>query len=68
MNKYVPRKPQIEKATYNVAELASLLNVSLPNAYAIVKQPGFPSITVGKRVIVPKTAFYAWLERTAERN
>jgi excisionase family DNA binding protein len=68
MDKYTPRKPQIEKATFDIAEIASLLNVSLPNAYAIAKQPGFPALTVGRRIIVPKTAFFGWLERVAIKD
>lgn len=58
-----PRKPAMEKITYDVKEIAALLNVSLPNAYAIVKQGRFPVISINRRIIIPRAAFHKWLER-----
>ncbi|MBS3948402.1 MAG: helix-turn-helix domain-containing protein [Dethiobacter sp.] len=60
---YTPRKPKIEALVYSVPEVASLLDINLPRAYELARQPGFPAICVGKRVIVPKAAFEQWLER-----
>jgi excisionase family DNA binding protein len=65
MNRYTPRKPQLERTTYDVAEIAALLNVSLPNAYALTRRVGFPVIRFGRRIIIPREAFHRWLERTA---
>lgn len=57
------RKPQdVEKAVYNVSEIAAMLDINLPAAYALVKSKDFPSIRIGRRIVVPKTAFERWLE------
>lgn len=61
MDKRTPRKPQMEKAVYSVAEIAALLGVSLPTAYEIARSEGFPSFSVGKRVLTARSAFERWL-------
>ena len=40
----------MEKTTMNVQELASQMGISLPKAYKLVKQPGFPVIHVGRSI------------------
>ena len=59
------QKPEIEKAVYNVYEVAALLGINLPKAYEIVRQESFPSIRIGRRIVVPKEAFHRWLESAA---
>ena len=39
----------MEKATLSVQELAAQLGISLPKAYELVKQPGFPVLKIGTR-------------------
>ena len=51
----------MEKTTMSVQELAAQLGVSLPKAYELVKQPGFPVIRVGSRILIPVDAFREWL-------
>ena len=51
----------MEKATMSVQELASQLGISLPKAYELVKQPGFPCFHVGKRILVNRDMLQAWL-------
>ena len=59
------QKPEIEKAVYNVYEVAALLGINLPKAYKMVRQESFPSIRIGRRIVVPKEAFHRWLEQAA---
>lgn len=40
----------MEKTTMSVAELATMLGISMPKAYELVKQPGFPVIHIGARI------------------
>lgn len=47
----------MEKTTMSVQGLASNLGVSLPKAYELVKQLGFPVIRVGARILIPVDAF-----------
>lgn len=51
----------MEKATLSVQELAAQLGISLPKAYELVKQPGFPVLKIGTRILIPVDAFKAWL-------
>ena len=51
----------MEKTTMSVQELSAQLGISLPKAYALVKQPGFPVIRVGTRILIPVDAFREWL-------
>ncbi len=58
----------MEKTTMSVQELASNLGVSLPKAYELVKQPGFPVIHVGSRILIPVDAFREWLVITSNKE
>lgn len=63
---YAPRKPVMERAVYNVEEIASLLDINLPRAYELARRPGFPAVFLSpKRIIVPKDAFHRWLNEQA---
>ena len=58
----------MEKATLSVHELAALLGISLPKAYELVKQPGFPVLKIGTRILIPVDAFKAWLISNASHE
>ena len=58
----------MEKTTMSVQELAAQLGVSLPKAYELVKQPGFPVIRVGTRILIPIDAFREWLVITSNKQ
>ena len=55
----------MEKATLSVQELAAQLGISLPKAYELVKQPGFPVLKIGTRILISVDAFKAWLVSNA---
>ncbi len=52
----------MEKTTLSVRELAAQLGVSLPVAYELVKRPGFPSLRIGGRILIPVDRFRVWLD------
>lgn len=58
----------MEKSTMSVKELAGQLGISMPKAYELVKQPGFPSIRVGGRILIPVDAFKEWLVIASNRE
>ena len=58
----------MEKTTMSVQELAANLGISLPKAYELVKQPDFPAIRVGGRILVPVEAFGRWLSKASNRQ
>ena len=43
----------MEKTTISVQELSAQMGISLQKAYELVKSPGFPTIRVGTRILVP---------------
>ena len=46
----------------SVPEVESALGISRAGAYELVKSKGFPAMTVGTRIIVPKDKFIAWID------
>ncbi|MDE6969363.1 MAG: excisionase family DNA-binding protein [Eubacterium sp.] len=51
----------MEKVTMSVQELSAQMGISLPKAYELVKTPGFPTIRVGTRILIPVEAYREWL-------
>ena len=51
-----------QKVTYTVVEVAELLGISRTSAYECVRRGEIPSLTLGRRVVVPRRAFDAMLE------
>ena len=56
----------MKRSTMSVQELSSQMGISLPKAYELVKQPGFPVLRIGTRILIPVDSFNAWLNRKAE--
>lgn len=52
-----------ERLTLTVAEVGVLLGISRDKAYELAASRSFPSIHIGRRIIVPKAAFEEWLLR-----
>ena len=57
----IRRKEQMEKTTMSVQELSAQMGISLPKAYELVKLPGFPTIRIGTRILIPVDAYKEWL-------
>lgn len=51
----------MERRTYNVEEVAEQLGVSRATAYEMVRQGKIPSLTLGRRRVIPIAAFDTWL-------
>jgi excisionase family DNA binding protein len=49
------------KLTYTVIEAAELLGISRSSAYACVRRGEIPSLTLGRRVVVPRRALESLL-------
>lgn len=41
--------------------VASALGISRANAYALLRSDGFPTLHIGKRMVVPKDRFLQWI-------
>ena len=51
----------MEKLTLTAAEAAEALQVSKPVLYELCKQPGFPVIRVGRKVLIPRDRLREWV-------
>ena len=51
----------------NVKQLADLLGVSDSSVYELIQEDGFPSLRIGKRIVIPKGELRKWISaRTKE--
>ena len=48
-------------------QVAQVLGISRANAYVLMHSKGFPTIRIGKRMIVPKDQFLKWMETQASK-
>lgn len=53
---------QFPTMALSVEEMAEELRISRPNAYELVKQPGFPAFRLGKRLVINRSALQRWLD------
>ena len=56
--------PEEQKITLTVREAAKLIGISEKSAYnKLIRQPGFPVVKIGKRLVILREAFIKWLEK-----
>ena len=51
----------------NADTVAKALGISPASGYELLHEPGFPSLRVGNRIIVPKEKFIQWVEQNTGR-
>ena len=51
----------------NAEDVADVLGISRAGAYVLLRSEGFPTIRIGKRMIVPKEKFVGWMESQCSR-
>ena len=56
----------MDKKIMSVQELSAQMGISLPKAYELVKQPGFPRVRVGSRILIPVEEFNNWLREQTQ--
>lgn len=52
--------------TVTVEEMAILLKVSLPTAYELTKQKGFPSFHVGRKILINRQGLQQWIDKQCQ--
>jgi excisionase family DNA binding protein len=58
-----PQKSGRETSVISIKEVAEMMGLSLGVVYGAVKSGQIPSITVGRRVVVPRAPFYRLIGR-----
>ena len=57
-----------EKLVLSVAEAAEIVGISDRYMYELVKTEGFPTIRIGKRLLVSRPGLERWLEAQAQKG
>lgn len=52
----------------NAEAVAAVLGISLTSAYELMHQPGFPTLKLGRRLVVPKEDLISWIRRNTHGN
>lgn len=47
----------------NAELVAAMLGISRAGAYTLMRSEGFPTLYIGKRMVVPKDKLLAWLDK-----
>ena len=64
----IERVSKMDCLTYTIPETAKLLGINTLAVYTLAKREDFPSVKIGKRIVVPKAALANWLERQANKD
>lgn len=49
----------------SVPEVAAAMGISRAGAYELVHTKGFPSLTIGSRIVVPKDKLITWIDENS---
>lgn len=52
----------------SVPEVAAVLGISRAGAYELVRSSGFPALSIGTRIVIPKDKLIAWIDENASKN
>jgi excisionase family DNA binding protein len=55
------------RKTMTIEEAGAVLGVSRTTAYKLPQIEGFPVLRVGRRILVPRKAFYDWMESAGQK-
>jgi excisionase family DNA binding protein len=58
----------MEKLTLSIPEVAQVLGVSKPTAYALANSKGFPILKIGKRKVVPVRQLQIWIDKNSQTS
>ena len=52
----------------NVHELADILGIAISSCYELMHEKDFPTVRIGKRMVVPKDKFLSWVDEHTKRG
>lgn len=58
----------MDKLTYSPAETATVLGVSRPTVYMLLKRSDFPAFKVGSRTLVSAEGLRAWVQAQVDKE
>ena len=57
-----------DKITFNASDIAQLLGIRRSAAYELMHREDFPTITIGKRMVVLQNQFYEWINQQSKNT
>ena len=57
-----PTADKKQTMAMTVNELQTELHISRKTAYALVREPGFPSFHIGERILINRAALQQWMD------
>ncbi|MBR6862423.1 MAG: helix-turn-helix domain-containing protein [Acidaminococcaceae bacterium] len=60
--------PQIEQLSFtlNAQQVVDLLGIAKNSAYTLMHSEGFPTLHIGRRLVVPKEKLLQWMDEQLE--
>lgn len=58
----------VDRLTICATELPEVLGIGRNTAYELVKRDDFPSIRIGRRIVIPVDALREWLKKEAKNG
>lgn len=58
----------MSKLTLSVPEAAEIVGVSSAKMYQLVRTEGFPTVHIGKRILVSAKGLERWIEEQAQKG
>ena len=58
----------MEKMTMTVPDLQQALGISRSHAYELVNRADFPTLRLGRKILIPRAAFLRWLEAQTNKK
>lgn len=53
--------------TLKADQVAAVLGISRANAYKLLRREDFPTLRIGKRMLVPRDRFIHWIEENTQK-
>ena len=64
----IEKQTEKEEKYYTVKDLKKILNMGDTTIYRLINTPDFPKIKMGKRWLIPKSKFEAFMNRWANKH
>ena len=62
------KEADIKKVALNLSELQVALGIGRSKAFELTRQPGFPAVRIGRRILIPVDALDEWLAEQVKSN
>ena len=57
----------MERMVIVASDIAEALGIGINAAYDLLHRDDFPSIRIGRKLVVPREAFFRWLDKQTEK-